>query len=478
MGMARGVTHPARAARTRPGGDRSPLAPPPYPATRNAEPNQEPTEAALARCWERQAFERGGLCWPDGAPLAVIYPGRRRAGGRGPDFVDAILARGGELRHGGVELHLRASGWREHGHERDPAYLATILHVVLQDDGVPARRSDGSEVPTIVLAGRGPQLEEPEAAPAPTACGDPHLVWAAVEAAGLARFRARATAFAGDLALLPPHEVVYRGLVEALGYRANRLPCRRLAETAPLQAWQRWAAAQPAGVRIRRLQGALLGAAGLLDGGFAPGDPEEESLVRGWEEAEHEFGPPLPRALWERSGLRPANHPARRLAALAVLLSQRWATGVVEALAGALRRDESARGGALALVEALIVPADDYWAGHLAPGRALRRPLPGLIGRSRALAIAASVALPALAAWGEVGGDQALARRALACYLALPAGAGNQITRHMARQVAGPSARPPSACAEQGLLHLYQRSCSARACGTCDLSLAHAEGGD
>ncbi len=48
---------------------------------------------------------------------------------QGPDFFNAKLKIGGTLWAGNVELHLKSSDWFRHGHDSDPSYNNTILHV-------------------------------------------------------------------------------------------------------------------------------------------------------------------------------------------------------------------------------------------------------------------------------------------------------------------------------------------------------------
>ena len=46
-----------------------------------------------------------------------------------------------------------SSDWTRHGHHADPAYDATLLHVVLwHDAGAPVRCHAGRSVPTLALA--------------------------------------------------------------------------------------------------------------------------------------------------------------------------------------------------------------------------------------------------------------------------------------------------------------------------------------
>ncbi len=88
-------------------------------------------EALVARLWRAQRLRRDALRTTEGVPVQVVYPGRRR-GPPGPDFQDALVAFGGAaLERGGVEVHLRSADWARHGHDRDPAYDVTLLHVVL-----------------------------------------------------------------------------------------------------------------------------------------------------------------------------------------------------------------------------------------------------------------------------------------------------------------------------------------------------------
>lgn len=92
-------------------------------------------------------------------PLRIIHAGRWNFG-PGPDFRQAqLLDADGRARRGDIELHLRPSGWTQHGHQHDPAYAEVMLHVVARN-----RAERGPDDPDLVT------IELPEGAssvPAP-----------------------------------------------------------------------------------------------------------------------------------------------------------------------------------------------------------------------------------------------------------------------------------------------------------------------
>ena len=68
----------------------------------------------------------------------------------GPDFFNAKVEIDGQLWVGNIEMHVRASDWRRHGHDKDSAYDSVILHVVDKDDA-PVYRTNGERIPQLVL---------------------------------------------------------------------------------------------------------------------------------------------------------------------------------------------------------------------------------------------------------------------------------------------------------------------------------------
>lgn len=95
-----------------------------------------PPEKLLQSIWQQQRLQREQLKTLDGQPVRVLHPGFASVEG-GPDFRGAVLQFGDAAPGSGdVEVDLRDSGWRAHGHDQNPAFKHVILHVVW--DGKPS----------------------------------------------------------------------------------------------------------------------------------------------------------------------------------------------------------------------------------------------------------------------------------------------------------------------------------------------------
>jgi len=93
-----------------------------------------PPEHLLQAVWQHQRLLRDQLKTLDGQPIRVLHPGFRSREG-GPDFRGAVVQVGeGPPRAGDIEVDLRASGWRAHGHDRNPAFKNVILHVLWEGE--------------------------------------------------------------------------------------------------------------------------------------------------------------------------------------------------------------------------------------------------------------------------------------------------------------------------------------------------------
>ncbi len=398
-------------------------------------------ERLAARLWQQREWRRARRTL-DGRRLRVLYPGRRN-GGPGPDFKDALVQRDGSPPvRGDIEVHLRAAGWSRHGHHQDPRYNDVVLHVVVRPDrGASAYRQDGQLVPVTELAAAAhPFPDSPHATPWVSPL--PRLRrWRALsqeqlgqflDLAGKQRFLNKSAEFLRAMEREDTEEVVYQGILEALGYSRNREPMLELARRVSWRTVRDAAWAAPRHQRTLAVRRLLLAVAGLP--GRLPQDMKSGAFhlegVRCVNVATMD-----PQA-WCFAGVRPSNQPHRRLAGAAALLVGYLDIGLLAGLLPLARQKSVA-----ALRNALTV-ADEGVA---------------LIGQDRALDMAVNVVLPALHAWGRREGDQPLTESCLGLYGKAPRLAENEITREMKELlgVAG-ATRGAGAMRQQGLLHLYQ----------------------
>ncbi len=115
-------------------------------------------EKILSRIWEEHRFQVDSLRTATGLEVQVIRRGRRNTD-NGPDFKNALIRIGEQVYEGDVELHLEMTDWYTHGHETDPSYAQTVLHVVLWPPN-PARKdisnahirkANGEYAPTVFV---------------------------------------------------------------------------------------------------------------------------------------------------------------------------------------------------------------------------------------------------------------------------------------------------------------------------------------
>ncbi len=386
-------------------------------------------ERLLARLWR----SRGGrqLRTTDGRRLGVVYPGRP-APGHGPDFRDAVLELDGAALRGDVEIHRRPGDWTAHGHHRDSAYESVVLHVVGSRAGTAPKAA--AHLPMLELGPPGSAVEgrRPLAAAGPPplaalAQAGPDELLAALRRAGMERFETRVDEASAAIARHGVEQTLYAGLLEVLGYAENRAPFLALSRTLPVMLLRSVIAAYPSEAGTRVLDELLRSAAGWT--------PPSEA----WS---HLVGlTPMAPGVWRTAGVRPMNHPRRRLEGAVHLLRRHLGQGLAVSLATALER------GHASLTEALTVSG----RGEGGPPRAAP------VGGGRAAEMSVNVVLPVLTAWAEQRGDAALRERRRRLYAHHPPLPENGLTRE-ARRLLGACPDPIGACAQQGLLHLYRQA--------------------
>lgn len=441
-------------------------------------------ESLLSQIWKHQRIKREALQISSGERVRVIHPGWLNEDS-GPDFRQALIALNGDkLLQGDIELHLTTRGWQEHGHDRDPEYDGVILHVVMWGDGEkPTLLHTGRTVPTLVLhpylEGSLEQLQQTVQSSLPLnepchAAGK-HLGAAVLgdllDKAGEERFHSKEEQFKRQLAVKDANQVLYEGIMKALGYAKNKIPAEELARRLPLVVLRRFSLSRPLPDSVLTLQALLLGTAGLLPKQRPRKGRGEEVWVRELERQWDSLGisQTMSRVEWRFFRVRPENFPTGRLAAVSYLLVRHGEEGLLQSVLRTLRQVDP-RKDYKRLEQEFTVTATGYWATHFDFGVEAWGNR-SLIGRGRAREIVVNILLPFGSVWAEMTSQPRLKEQALEIYRAYPRSGENRVTRYMERQIAG--ADYPwlidSSRRQQGLIHLYQTLCTRRLCHQCTL---------
>jgi hypothetical protein len=209
-------------------------------------------------------------------------------------------------------------------------------------------------------------------------------------------------------------------------------------------------------------QARLLGAGGLLPqelpgGREAAGRYLREIWDYWWRDSDAFADCLLPAGLWRLAGLRPANHPQRRLA-----LASHWlaANDLPARLQRWFQADAPARKLPATMVDALQAP-DPFWNHHWTLRAArLSRPQP-LLGEPRATDLAVNVFLPWLWLCAVETRQEDTRRRVEERYLTWPASEDNAVLKLARQRLLGgaPARSLPGAAGQQGLLQIVRDFC-------------------
>ncbi|MCU0789389.1 MAG: DUF2851 family protein [Verrucomicrobia bacterium] len=430
-----------------------------------------PPEQLLQAIWQHQRLRRDRLKTADGQPLFILHPGflNREAG---PDFRGAVIQIGGASpQTGDVEIDPQPADWRHHQHENNPAYANVVLHVVWKAS---AAGSDPSGLPLLELE---PVLDDSlvsladwlhqETPPAPPAflagrCAstlrelDSDRLESLLTQAALVRLQNRADRFTARARDAGWTQALWEGLFRALGYKHNAWPMLRLAELR-----NRWHKPDAAPTEITAR---LLGLGGLLPSEL-PGANRESCRYLGrlwdcwWREQDAFSDCTLPAGAWRFSGIRPANHPQRRLA-----LAAQWSCE--NALPSRLREWSRDSGADARLQDSLLKVlqprTDPFWSRTCTlRSRPAAKPIP-LLGRDRITDLAGNVVLPWLWAQARQGRRARLQAEMQRRYLAWPTGSDNAVLKVARQRLLGSRRRalPRGMAMQQGLHQIVQDFCN------------------
>lgn len=491
-------------------------------------------ERFLRQLWRMKYFDTSALKTTDGRAVEVETTGSLNTDG-GPDFLNAKIRIGGVLYRGDVELHKSFEEWQEHSHHLDPKYNSVILHVVLHGKAsdAPQKTKSNRVIPvlplepyltssyhslweTMILGERAERLNAIKCfkvndRQSPTFLRN-WLEKLAVERIELKvrRFEERLIElveqqkypnlkeeipvyneipFGLNPQQLPsPGEVysqrdfantaiwrqlLYEGILEALGYSKNQKPFLKLARNFPLSG----IAAMLGSVRSNNptlsVEAILFGGAGLLPSHHSSADKATALRVSEmrtmWNKSQKVFQiESISETEWQFFRLRPENFPTIRIAGAARLALGMLKEDYLKTIIQITKNRELEGATKLKQFESLLItPADEYWNTHYRFEEETAVPLTKLIGRSRAGEIIMNVFFPVCLLYARIFKDKEVRQSVLDIFTHCPPQQENTVVRTIDTQLIKGKLKLDSAMLQQGALQLYKLYCIEERCSEC-----------
>lgn len=413
-------------------------------------------EELMQYVWHHRLWIASDMRTNDGRPVAVIDVGQLNRDA-GPDFFNAKVKIGDEMWCGNVEIHVRASDWFRHGHDRDRAYDTVVLHVVQFDD-CPIQTPDGRTLPQIVMpCARNFSQRYAEFVNNPAnslACAaelpqmSPILVRDWLDAMAFERLHSKVDAITERLHQTNGdwQQAAFITLARALGAGINGDAFERIAASLPLRLLHKHSDS------LLALEAFLFGQARMLD--EAPAGPYVDRLKTEYEFLRNKFGLRAPESIiWRMSRMRPASFPHRRIATLAQMVYGGF--NLMQQIIDC-KDEEDAR-------KIFHIELYGYWSTNY-NFSGIGNASPKALGNSTVDMLIINVVAPLLMAYGEATDNPELSDRAISILEHLP-GEKNRLTADFLNC----GVPCPNAFISQAMIQARRAYCDVRKCLYCRL---------
>ncbi len=448
-------------------------------------------ENFVQKLWNGQRFFNANLTAIDGREIRVLKQGIWNHE-EGPDFMHAEVEINGKLHVGDIEIHVKSSEWYAHKHHLNSRYNRVVLHVVLYNDdfNLRTRLQNGKRISTLELlkwidAPIGDLYDETkqtetDAANSCRVTGNRlniDSLKSTFESLGTERFLEKSDAIRLLRTRLDFEQILYEGIMEALGYSQNSKPLRELAQRVPF--------ADLDHKSEHEIQAILFGIAGLLPSqsekpipNHVNDDPFIVALETLWKTSEYaKRSDRMNTTKWQFGRIRPYNYPTRRIAAISQLIFRSKGSLMLYFLpicekAANVDTPKLLRTIRTELLNLLTLEPAGYWETHANFGKGGTQKA-NLIGDARALDINVNKILPVAYIWAVESESRKLQNAILSLYSYFRKTDENSVIRQVKDQVFT-DAQPiqlikPTAQIQQGIIRLYKNYCADQLCDLCPI---------
>lgn len=415
------------------------------------------TEEFLYHIWQFRLFNHRQLKTHNGESIEILHPGNRNRLS-GPDFFNTKIKIEDLIWAGNVEIHVNASDWFKHAHQKDDAYQNIILHVVYENDMPVKRKNSEREIPTIELKGRVPRylvdkysniVKSKTDIPCQKFVGNLNQLdvnlW--LNRLIIERLERKSNYIKAYWIKSNKNwrETFYYLLARNYGFNQNADPFEQLAFATPLKVLGKHKN------KLFQLEAILLGQSGLLD---EPNDDYSKKLYIEYEFLRKKYQlKPLEKKIWKKGGVRPGNSPAIRIAQFATLIHQTSSlfSRIIEC-------------GELMLIKKTFEKeASEYWQVHYSLGKTSKKHQARL-GEASVQNVMINTVVPLIYSYGKELKNEQLKEQAIDFLYSLKAEKNSVIEKWKRLNI-----QIPSAFESQAILQQYKEYCIKKKCLNCGL---------
>lgn len=414
------------------------------------------TERLLQFIWQMQYFNKTDLHTVSGDRLSIFYPGQVNTN-QGPDFLEAAILIANTKWIGNIELHVKASDWKIHGHRNDQNYSNIILHVVWEHDEeifdekgktIPAL-SLNDKVPKVLLQRYEELIYTQKAIPCENSLSlVPAIVWDSWKTRLVTeRMQRKTETIARYLKQNNAHweEVFWWLIARNFGNPVNSNAFEAIARSIPVNVLAKHKG------QIHQIESFLLGQAGLLNSNFQETYPTMLQKEFNFYKKKYQFTPVYEPVHFLR--MRPGNFPTIRLAQLAMLINTSLH----------LFSQVKAAASVKEIIKLLQVTANDYWHYHYTFDETTSYKEKTL-GKQMIDNILINTIIPIVFAYGHIHKEEVYKDKALK-WLENIAPENNNLTRRW-KQL---NVQNTTASDSQSLIQLTKEYCLQKRCLSCSI---------
>ena len=289
---------------------------------KESRPELSRSEQELYRVWLEETFDQEHLQTEAGQPVSILSVGKRNEL-EGPDFFDGMIIIGNQLKKGKIEIHVDNSDWYNHGHHLDSNYNDVVLHVVINNEkNETIKTNNDNVIPILVLQN---YVLEPVKNKACTGWKNVNIEKAQqlLERYGEQRLNKKSFLLKSKIESKDPEEVLYKGLLDVMGYSKNRTAFKKLAQAVPYKESLDIISEFPEEERIPVLEALYLGTGGLLEDNskkYFNSKDYLNGLIKIWHKLKNAYNYESHSISWHFVKSRPANHPTVRILGLVQII--------------------------------------------------------------------------------------------------------------------------------------------------------------